>query len=219
MNILDVIVLFIIGLCIVNGYKNGLLYTLYRFISFFAALVLAWFLFPVVSHMLRATPLHDVFSRMVSNAFDLENRAAVYNTTDLINSMPLPEAFKNMLHTNVDLTTHAQSADAIVSSLIASVIINAISIILIFLLVSFGFSFLGGVVNLIGRFPIIKRLNRAGGIILGFLVGGVLSWLALALFIMIVAFAASENLSNLVESSLIVRTLMGGDVVVNRVSP
>ena len=218
MNILDIIVLIIVGLCAVSGYKNGLLYTLYRFISFFAALIAAWFLFPILSRFLSATPLHDMFSNMVSNAFDLENRAAVYNTTDLINSLPLPAAFKNMLHTNIDVGTQAQAADAIVSGLIASVIINAISVIIIFLLVSFGFSFLGGVVNLIGRLPIIKKLNKAGGVLLGLMVGGVLSWIALAVFIMIVAFAASENMSNLIENSLVVRTIMGGDVVVNRIS-
>ena len=218
MNLLDIVVLFIIGICAVKGYRNGLLYTVYRFVSFFAALLASWFLFPILSRLLRATPLHEVFRNMVSNAFDLEARAAVFNPTELIDSLPLPNMFINILHENYTPGMHLQTADYLVSSMIADVIINGVSIILIFLLVTFGFTFLGGVVNLIGRLPVIKRLNRLGGVIIGLLIGGVLSWLALAIFIMIVAFTASENMSDLIENSFIVRTIMGGDVVVSRMA-
>ena len=222
MNFVDLGVFIIIGLCAISGYKNGLLYTIYRFVSFFAALLVSWLLFPVLSRLLRATRLHDIFSNMVSNAFDLENRATsgVFdNMGAFIEDLPLPDMFKNILSVNIDLEAPVQTADNLVSSLIANMIINGLSIILIFLLVTFGFSFLGGLVNLVGRLPIIKKLNRLGGVIVGILVGAVLSWLALALFIMIIVFAANQYMADLIQDSFIVRVLMGGDVVVDIIAP
>ena len=219
MSFLDLGVFIIIGLCVVSGYKNGLLYTLYRFISFFAALLAAWLFFPVISRLLRVTPLYDIFRNMVSNAFDLEARAAVYNPTELINSLPLPNMFRNIILENYPPGIHAQTADYLVSSLIANMILNGLSIIIIFILVTFAFTFLGGLVNLVGRLPVIKQFNRLGGVIVGLFVGGVLSWLALALFIMIVAFSANQGMADLIENSFIVRVIMGGDVVVDRISP
>ena len=219
MSLVDVGVLIIIGGCVISGYKNGLLFTLYRFISFFGALLASWFLFPVLSRLLAATPLYDMLRNMVSNTFDLEARAEVFNPTELIDSLPLPNMITDMLHANAPANLPVQEADIFVSSTIATMILNGMSIIIIFILVSFGFTFLGGLVNLVGRLPVIKQFNRLGGVILGLLIGGILSWLALALFIMIVAFTASEGMAFLIENSFVVRTIMGGDVVVDRISP
>jgi uncharacterized membrane protein required for colicin V production len=210
-NILDICVLVLVALCAIAGYKQGLIRTVYRLVSFFIAIFLANMLYPYVAQILRDTPVPVSIQNMVKSGLDIGGYVAenqTYNPSAIIDSMPLPTPLRGYMQAhfaeNFQGMMLIETIEDHISAFFANIVVNGIAILIVFFLVLIILSVIGVAIDIVGKLPIIRTFNNAGGLILGLVFGAGIAWLCI--FILSVAFASSANaeIYELIETSFIV---------------
>ena len=210
MNILDVILLILIGLIGFSGYNRGLLRMVFGFVSLIAALIITGILYMPFVNFLRTTPLYTSLMRGVANTLglDLFSEYADAAGRSLIDVLPLHSLIIETLHLNNNSVMHGilgvSNIQEFIAGFIANMILIAIAVLVIFIIAMVLLSFAGGVVDVVGRLPVIYTFNNIGGLLVGLLFGMILT--GLGIFVVNLLFGASTN--------LIVRNLLYGSAVV-----
>jgi uncharacterized membrane protein required for colicin V production len=184
----DGIILIIIAACVIAGYAKGLIRTLYRLVSFFAAIFLASRLYPYVSRLLMQTNLYDTLQNAVIDAMGLQpfvHEHVSGQAEQLIATLPLPEMIKNLLNTyntpEMFEFLNVRTMEEYIGGFFANIMINIISMILVFFVVTILLSIVGSLLDIVGRLPVINTLNRLGGLAAGLVMGVIFVWAGLAL--------------------------------------
>ena len=197
MNHIDIILAAILLLFAIFGYRRGLVKTLYRLVSFFIAIFIAWTLYPHVADFLRQTALFPTIQNAIANTLNLEeyvrNQAAT-GSAAIIDNLPLPAALQQLLHNNYNPDMfeilRVSTLEEYISGFFANIIINAIAIVAVYLLTIIILTVVGAALDIVSKLPVINTLNRLSGFVVGLILGGVVIWLGL---MVIIIFAASNN--------------------------
>ena len=181
-NALDIIIFAIIAISAYVGYRRGLLRAVYKIVSFFMAIFVAWrFYFPV-ARVLRETELFRIIQDGVANAINLEAAMAEHNT-GVIDNLPIPVVLQGLLNTNNTPSMHellqVNTLETYITGFFANMIINGIAILVVFFLTIIAMYLVGLLLDFVSMLPVIDTINRIGGFIfgLGLSVGGI--WLVL----------------------------------------
>jgi len=232
MNVLDFILIgIIVGFAII-GYNKGLVRTLYRFVSFILALFLASRLYPVVAGFLRDSALYDNISERIANATSIENAfrnnapqpdvTEVARGTDIINSLPLPDALRNTLYerNTPDMLEllGVRTVEQQITGFFANIVINVISLLLVFILVLAILHFIGKALNIVDMIPIVSSFNRAGGLGAGVLIGIGVVWLLVFVITMFFATGVNEGLNEAIQGSSVVSWMLDRGWTVSRLT-
>jgi len=232
MNILDFVLISIVVVCAWVGYQKGLVRTLYRFVSFILALFLAGRLYPIVAGFLRDSALYDSISGRIASATSIENAfrnnapapdvTEATRGTDIINSLPLPDALRNTLYerNTPDMfeLLGVRTVEEHITGFFANIVINAISLIVVFVLVLVILHFIGKALNIVDMIPIVSSFNRAGGLGAGVLIGIGVVWLAVFAITMFFATGVSEGFSEAIQGSSVVSWMLDRGWMVSRMT-
>ena len=159
---LDICVIAVAALFTWFGYRKGLIRTIFSLLSIVASLVLAWMLYPVVSNVLVGFGLHSFIAGAAGKV--------------LVGEAQLPAIFSGL----VDNT----AAGA------ATLIVNIISLILVFVLCKLLIMVIGKALDIVGKLPVIRQFNKLGGIVAGFAKGVLFCYI---IFALLVVFAPMQN--------------------------
>jgi len=215
MNLIDLGVLILVALCAFAGYKRGLIRTVYRLVSFFIAMFLANQLYGPVARLLRNTSLFPTIQNSIKNALNLENVTMEHTANrsfEIIESLPLPENLREMLHNNNNTNMHellqVGTIEDYISGFFANMVINGIAIVAVFLLVFVGLSIAGVALDIVSKLPIINTFNRAGGLIFGLLLGGVITWISLVIMSLLFASGQNVEMFEMMQGSFVARWVL-----------
>jgi uncharacterized membrane protein required for colicin V production len=210
LNLIDLGVLIVIALFMFYGIRKGLVLTVFRFASFFASIALARFLYPIVSRFLRGTPLYGGLKDLVENTMGLGN--LFQGQTDRIlaeadlNALPIPDILKSLLVSNntpdIYNLLRVETIEDYISGFFANIIVNVIAIALVFAISWVILSFIGRMLDLISRLPVLNSLNRAGGFAVGLLMGVAVAWVGLMLVGLLFATPAYPEVFAYMQGSL-----------------
>ena len=211
MNLFDVFLLILIGVCGMAGYRRGLLRTVFTFFSFIVALLITGFLYNPLTGFLRRTPLFTWLTRGISNALSLDEiyERARQSGESLIDVLPVHGFIQETLHINnnrnMHITLGATTLPEYVAAFFANMILVAIAILFIFITSMVFLSFVGGAVDIVGRLPVISRFNDVGGLLIG-LVFGVMM-VGLGLFVITLVFSSGTDtfVQNMLSGSMVAR--------------
>ena len=213
MNPLDIIILAIVALCAIAGYHKGLIRTIYRLVSFVAAIIVARQLYPYVARMLRQTELFPTIQNGIARTMDLETFVAdqtAVQSAYLIDSLPLPLILQNMLHSNntpnMFELLQVATLEEYIAGFFANMAINGIAILAVFLLTLLALTFIGIALDIVAKLPVIRTLNRLGGLIFGLAMSAVIVWFALVIIALFVV-SAHPMVSQMLEGSWITQRL------------
>lgn len=199
-NWTDIAVIVVIGVFTIIGLKNGFLYSVFRLLSYVIALVVAVKAYPILSSALQKTIIYDKIKVSVINSIQGGNTAAAISGNGLqmsqaaVQNIKLPDFLKTTIVNDVTqkgLETKAAIVDAIASE-VSMLIINIISMLLIYILIRFGLIFARIIIKAISSLPIFKQLDRAGGVALG-AVEGILVVYILCAFITLFSTSPAFN--------------------------
>jgi len=211
-NLLDMIVLLILGFCVLKGYRKGFVITVFNLFSLLIALFLTNMLYPSVSVALRGTGLFDVLKTAVAEALPLEGIAGDITRAaeaELIQGLALPAFIKTALVENNNPQAYAALAvsglGSYISGFIAGLILNAIAMLVVFAAVYGLMKLITIGLNIITKLPVIHSLNKLLGIGVGLLQGVVFVWLALALLVGLFAASAGFPVGELLPQSVVAR--------------
>lgn len=194
MNLLTGIVLIIIAISAYRGMKNGFIRTVFSIFSMILALVLTLWLSPIVSKALQSNEnILNYFAKKVEQALPTEEITTKVNETNYIEKLSLPGALKHTIVENNNPDTYvALAVDNFISYIsysIASIIINALSFIITYIIVIIVLRALCVVLDIISKLPILHQINKLSGLVVGVLQGVILVWL---LFVLLTAITGTE---------------------------
>lgn len=198
MNWILIAVIGIIAVLAFVGLKKGLIKMVFSLVSTIVALLVAMLFSPVVAGMMKSNEaIVGFFDEKISAVVDFTSEEAQEETESkqesLIDSLPLPDTFKESLLENNTIDNYAamqaQNFEEYVCRQITNVIINAIAFVITLLLAIVALAILCKTLDLLAKLPLLKQINAAAGLAAGAAEGLLLVWI---LFVILTMFAGTE---------------------------
>jgi uncharacterized membrane protein required for colicin V production len=223
MNILDLLVIAIMGLCIAGGAMRGFVRTVLGLVNFVLSIFLTNLLYPHVGKFLRGFDgLYDSLSTSISRILGLEaliETQANATAADIVSALSLPDAIKETLIANNNPIIHnALGVSGIadyISGFLAGIVINVISMIAVFVLVFIGLTFLARLLHIVAKLPILNSLNKLLGGTIGAIWGLLLTWFILAVVVLYFSANTTTDVAHLLETSAIAKPLHESNFMLN----
>lgn len=189
--IIDLIVLGLILICVFFGYKKGLTKCVIKILSFVIALVVAFVLFkPVSNFIINNTTIDDNIKKSIVELVQDD----VSETGEVKEESNLPQAMVNYINEEITNTVEQTKENVVntVAMQISKIAVNVCVGLGLFIIARVALIFVSALSSLITDLPIIKQVDKTGGIIYG---------LIEALLILFIIFAIISFISPLIESS------------------
>lgn len=227
-NIVDLIVLLIIALAALLGYKRGFVKTSFRMLSFIIAIVLSLLLYkPVATYIKENTNVSEwIVQAIANNDSDQslneneeiitdempEEKENVINSTEKIENTlaNLPQNIKEYIGVNETIN---QAKDQIALK-IADTIINVMSLVCVYLIVKILLMIVCFILDGIMQIPLLKQINEVLGLILGLILGIIQVYTILAIITFLSSFIQMPELIAYIKSSLITSVLFEYNLII-----
>lgn len=200
MDMLLVVVLVILGGFGLHGYLRGMVRVLFSLVAIFLTIGLATALTPYTEEFLRTrTPVYETVKEKCTEhiqqqAQERQEQGAESKQMDLtLFGLQIPEEFQSFFSEHV-----TDGADKLIEDMgvyeklgdyAANFVLQRLSWILSFTIILILLSVMVHMLDLITKLPVLKSINRLGGLIIGLLEGVIVVWL---LFLVIVLCQSSE---------------------------
>ena len=200
--IIDLIIVAIFALFIMMGCKKGLTGSLIKLLSFAIALILAFILYkPVASIVTNNTQIDENIEQAIVSTFNgkTENEQEPQDNKD--EESGINKTILDNINKEIENAT-SEAKDQIVDNTAKSLtttIINVSSGICVFIVARFILFIIGIFANQITNLPILKQIDKLGGIAYGAVEALVIIYLILA----IISFTAVINPENGIVSAIL----------------
>ncbi len=197
----DLVAIVLVLLFAIIGFRSGALKMGFRVASIFAAILLAKFLYPVISGFLCGTPLYD---------------GLLQSITEKIAS----GKFGQMMNWIPEFLSHGGN-DAIntVSVYMTRFLLNGIAFLVVFLVIKILLMTAGKLLDLFSKLPVLGIINRLAGLVLGILEGGLILCIILAAIALINPLRENSAVQQSMEQSAIVQTVYENNPLVTWILP
>ncbi len=190
----DLIIIGVLVLFVVFGYRAGFVKTCVNAASYVLSIFLSFFLYRVVAVILVKTPLYDFLVKTVGKSLADGDSA---------------EFLAGYLGSNSGIVNDGLAGAA------ALLIINVISFIVVIILCKILISLIAKVIDIFTKFPVIKQFNRAGGAVMGAIVGMVVIFLVLAAVLVFAPILEDTFIMDQIEGSTLTYALYENNFLVS----
>lgn len=206
---IDLIILAIILITALIAAKVGFIRTVYQLLSSVIALVLAFFVYPIIESILKLTPLYEGVKTWVRGLLPevgnigLQAQSAMIQ--DSLQWMPdfiIDKIVKNNNPEIYQLLGVNNLIEYIVTS-VANLCIMGIAIVLCFILIKIGLTIGVGVLDLVAKLPLLKTANKWAGFIVGLVKGVVIVWVICLIIPLLMMIPQFSELKTLIEQSIL----------------
>lgn len=192
--IVDVIVCAILLTTCYGAYKKGLLLTLYKIISIFLAIWIAWAINPIVKTTLQEHTgivefldknINEGITRSISNSL-FTGRGDEAENENAVESLNVPKFVKNYLAEKATEDTSESGLANFISEKLTDICLTIISFLIVVVIVTIVLSLLKGILQMVSEIPVIESINKLAGVVFGAMYGALKIWLVfliLGLFI------------------------------------
>lgn len=183
--LLVLVVLFLAGMAFA-GYKKGFIKIILTMAALIVTIALSAILTPTITTILKdKTPLYDTIYVKMESFVSGETQGQVVDQTDqqatALESLALPESIKNaLIDKNTGDSYIAMGVDsfaAYTAKSLTLILLNAISFIILFIIISIVFGVIMQLANIFTKIPLIKGANKMAGIAAGLLEGILILWI------------------------------------------
>jgi uncharacterized membrane protein required for colicin V production len=218
-NLVDLAIVLILVFFMYSSYNQGFLYSLFRLFSGIFALIITNYTYPYVNQLIKEnTDLYDTIQAYIHSSIlkgaVIDDSAHVDN---LINKLNIPDFLVNIILKNNDAFKRlnlSSLTEHIVSSL-SDMALSIISMMAVYLIVSFILRFISRSLRFIRRIPIIGLGDRIMGLGLGFLQGVLVVWLALTVVGLLSYNSAASLLIREIDDSLLASKFQNMNIILN----
>ena len=186
-----VIVLFIL-LSVFLGYRKGLVSLGIHLVAFIVALVIAFILYrPIGSLIMNTTEIDESLQGTIETKLEeiVGSEDGNVTTTNLIG---------NIQNGAISETSKSLSMN----------IIYGVTIIVLFIILRIALVFISAIANWVAELPILKQVNKAGGIVYGLLRGVLITYVVLLVVGLIITFNPQGNLSKSINETHLAKAMM-----------
>lgn len=213
MNWLLIAVLAVIKINAWIGKKVGLVKIVYSLFSFFITLLITTGISPRINEALKNNEaFYQKTYQNVEEMLALDNKESS-DDDEMIDKLPLPKSIRENIKKNKD--KHEENIKSYIINRVTEIVINALAFILTYAVVFIGLWVISIAVNIISRLPILNKINKLGGFIVGGMQGLFVVWL---LFLLLTVFSSSEisqKAFKLIEESKMLSYLYDKNFILN----
>lgn len=213
--IVDIIIIAILALCVIFGYKRGLIGVAFKFLSLIIAIVLALLLYkPVANFVINNTGIDEEIEKTIAKNIDFskyENKTE----KEIIEESNMPQVVVNQIKKSIDTTidTAKESVEKTVTRQLSNSIINIAILIILFIVIKIILLVINLVGDVISKLPLIKQFNKLGGTIYGILEGAIIVYGILALILIVTPMTQSTGLLEVINSSTLGNMLYNNNIL------
>lgn len=214
--IVDLIIVAIIALCVIIGYRRGLAGCIIKIVSFFLALIVAAILFkPVANMVVNNTQTDENLKSSIVEVFEKEENENSQENDEKEDDESISPIVK-YISDEVENATEEKKKEIVnsVATKVAINIINIITFIVLFLGARIALIFVRAITNLITKLPLIKQCDKIGGIIYGILHGFIIVFIGLALITFISTIVNNYKLLEMINNSNIGNVLNNNNILI-----
>ncbi len=206
---LDIVVVAILALNIILGYKKGLINVVFNIVAFLLAIVITLVLYkPVSNIIIQNTNIHENIKEMI-----LKRSQGTEPKEENIERNDINKYIENSIN---NMTNEAKTAAReVVAENFATKAVQVITGIVLFILTRAILILLRFVTQTIAKLPIIKQFNTLGGIIYGIIKGLIIIYVLLTIMYLIVSIKGNGNIALAIDSSCITKFLYDNNIIVN----
>lgn len=202
--VIDIIVLAYIAFSIFAGYKKGLIGILASFVGFVVALILAFALEPQVVNFLN----NDTHvASTIENGIRSGVSQALQQKQDNLQGT-------NKFYSGIINNFANETADEI-SYNITQFVLKGISFVGVYIIVIVIMYILESLLNLVFDLPILKSINKSGGIAVNIVMAIFKIWIVLAIISFLVPFGSMQQVVNAINQTYITKYLFNNNLIVS----
>lgn len=198
--VFDIVVIAIVALCTFIGYKQGLVKSGIKILSFFIAIIVAFALYKPVSKLII-------------------NNTSIYNNIKnvMIEKIKPEDMDKEQevdVGDNVALKIMGEATNTIeeIAETFTIKLIETVTLLLIFLIAKIALRFVTALTDLITKLPLLKQVNKLGGTVYGIIKGIILVYTILAVVYLITPLL-QNNIAEDINKSIITKTLYNNNLI------
>ena len=192
--LIDIIVVALIALSVFLGYRKGFIELSVKLLAFLIALVITLILYKPISNLIINNTQIDeniqntILDKVNGNSTETENE----NSKTQENNTNESDIVENVANEMKAEILPQAARDLSIN------IINAGIIIILYILIRIALKFVTAIANLVAKLPIIKQINKLGGVIYGLLRGLLLIYVIL----LIISFVGKVNPENKIHKQI-----------------
>ena len=225
MNIVDIVIIGILGLSVLVGLYRGFISSVASMGGCLLSLGLSFWLSPKVAAAIQNNP--EILKTLVSytDAATKIGDQTLANTSvtslsqnaiaDILSKVNLPAPLSTLLQSNLENKVFGTAADvgSYVTQTIVGAILNVICFILCFVVLLIVLHFVLNFLKVVFKFPVLKQLNSVAGGAFGLLRGALLCFVAFALLPLIQTMVPVTGINELVEASALAPLFNSGNLI------
>lgn len=188
-----------LGACAINGYQKGAIRIALTLAASIIGIFVAVFLAQPFSDFLKDNTELDENIEKSMHSFIQEymeeelDKKADELTGDMLSDLPLPKEINDLLLKNNSKETVTQMgatniADYI-SKELANMIVNAVSFVILYILISVAIRIIISAADVIAKLPLVKEVNKLAGVAVGLAEGLIVVWI---FFIVVTGLTSTE---------------------------
>lgn len=209
MSWMDIAVASIVIITCIEGYIKGLVISIVSLGSWIVAGILSMKFYPIAADFIIAhTSLYSKINQAVNSKISPVANMEITNNTFELSSIKLPKIFDDIIATN----TYTGNT---VGDMVAKLMIDICSIILIFFIVKVLLFVVALILDKFMKLPVLNQLNRFGGLIFGFFKGGIIICVILAVLIPIIGMTQNQFIVEGLESSVVSGYLYDNNIILS----
>lgn len=201
--IIDLIIVAIVAICVLLGYHKGLTGSLLKIVSFVVALVIAFVLFqPIANLVIEKTEWDEHIEQSIRDMTvkQEENPSSEQEETKEMSAVITNHINKAVENAAIDAKEAVIDATARDVSI---TIIKAGTWIVLFIVARIALILVRGLAKLLTSLPVIKQVDKAGGVVYGLLEALIILYVLLALASFISPMIEQNRLIDGIQSSFI----------------
>ncbi len=207
--LMDAIIVAILLLNIIIGYKRGLVNAVVSIVAFLIAIIATLILYkPISNIIINNTQIDDKIREVI-----------IHNNTkeDTDEKTEEPVGIQKYIVTQMEKTASDSKEYAMeaVADTISTQAIRILTAIILFIAIRVIISILKFLTNSIANLPILKQFNELGGVLYGLIKGLIIIYVILTILFFIVSINGNGIISNAIQNSYITKFLYENNIIVN----
>lgn len=221
MNILSVIILLVILLFIVRGYRKGFVQMIASMTTLILSLFLVSIATPYISNALKEhTPVYEMIEEKCEElvARGTDQVSTKVEQVKWIENLKVPSFLQEMMKENNNTVSYekmnVETFGQYISHFLATMILSVISYIVTFIVVMILLKIVVGALGLLTHLPVIHSMNRILGAVMGFLQSLILIWLFLLVVTLFGSTEWGSYIMRLINDSSVLTALYDANIYI-----
>ena len=224
LNWLSIVVLLILAGYTIYGYQRGMLRVLFSLFSMILTILFVSWATPHISSFIKENTqvyqkIAEACEKNIQEKVQTQMGEEAEQKEGLLEQygVSLPETFENSFfqkaQEGADTILESSGTYAAMAESIAKFLIDGISFFLALIVCTIFLRFLGGILNIVSKIPVLKGINRVLGLAAGFLQGLILVWLFFYFIAICRIFPFGQELYRYVEDSAYLKLLYDNNLI------